>query len=114
MSDCLFCKIINGDIPATRIHEDTKCLAFQDIKPQAPHHILIIPKKHISTVNDIRAEDNELIGHLFQTAKTIAADLGVHDDGYRLVFNCNRQGGQEVYHIHLHLLAGRQMTWPPG
>ena len=114
MKDCLFCRIISGDIPCQKVHEDELCLAIVDIKPQAPQHILIIPKKHIATTNDIAEEDTMLIGHLFQAAKKITAELNLQQDGYRLVFNCNQHGGQEVYHIHLHLLAGRQMTWPPG
>lgn len=114
MENCLFCKIVNGNIPCKKVHEDEKSIAFHDINPQAPHHILIIPKVHIPTTNDINAENAAVVGHLFQVASKLAKELGVNDAGYRLVFNCNKHGGQEVYHIHLHLLAGRQMTWPPG
>lgn len=114
MKDCLFCKISNGDIPATIIHEDELVIAFNDINPKAPHHVLIIPRKHIATINDLTDDDTELAGHMIQTAKKIAAELGIADNGYRLVFNCNSDGGQEVYHIHLHLLGGCKQTWPPG
>ncbi|PIQ43586.1 MAG: histidine triad nucleotide-binding protein [Gammaproteobacteria bacterium CG11_big_fil_rev_8_21_14_0_20_46_22] len=114
MSDCLFCKIIEKTLPATLVHEDEHCLAFRDIHPQAPEHILIIPKKHIATLNDLEDIDQTLVGHLVLTAKNLAKQIGVDHNGYRLNWNCNRHGGQEVYHIHLHLLAGRQMTWPPG
>lgn len=114
MTDCLFCKIIAGEIPADIIYEDDDVLAFNDINPQAPTHALIIPKKHIATINDITTEDLQLVGQLFYAAKSIAADKGFAENGYRLVFNCNKDGGQEVYHIHLHLLAGRAMQWPPG
>ena len=112
--NCLFCKILEQKIPAKIAYEDEQVIAFHDIRPQAPQHILIIPRKHIATINDIEADDQELIGHMIFTAKNIAKELGVAEDGYRLNFNCNANGGQEVYHIHLHLLAGRQMTWPPG
>lgn len=112
--DTIFDKIINKEISADIVFEDDEILAFKDIDPQAPVHILVIPKKKIPTINDIEIEDQKLIGKLVTTAKNIAHDLDVDDDGYRLVFNCNSKGGQEVYHIHLHLLAGRQMKWPPG
>jgi len=114
MSETIFSKIIRREIPADIIHEDDDVLAFRDINPQAPVHILIIPKKPIATLNDIQPEDAPLIGKLFLTARQIAADQGFAENGYRTVFNCNRDGGQEVYHIHLHLLAGRPMNWPPG
>lgn len=114
MSETIFSKIIRKEIPADVVFEDDEVLAFRDINPQAPTHILIIPKKPIPTLNDIEAEDAPLIGRLFLVAKRLAAELGFAEDGYRTVFNCNRQGGQEVYHLHLHLLAGRQMGWPPG
>ena len=114
MTDCLFCKIVAGDIDADIIYKDDKVIAFKDIKPKAPHHILIIPRKHIATINDIPDEDTELVGYLLQTAKKLAKQLGVAESGYRLVFNCNKDGGQEVYHIHLHLLGGRLHKWPPG
>lgn len=112
--DCLFCKIVNKEIDSNIIFEDDKVIAFHDIDPKAPTHILIIPKEHIATGNDLTPEHNELVGHMLQVAKQLAADEGHADDGYRLVMNCNRGGGQAVFHIHLHLLAGRQMQWPPG
>lgn len=112
--DCLFCKIVTGEIPADIVYEDEQVIAFNDINPQAPHHVLIIPRKHIATINDLTDEDTELVGHIFHVAKRIAADLGVAEDGYRCVFNVNSGGGQEVYHIHLHLIAGRALAWPPG
>lgn len=114
MSDCLFCKIVAGDIPADKVYEDQEVLAFRDIKPQAPIHVLVIPKRHIATINDLTSVDAELVGHLYLTAKQIAADLGVAESGYRTVMNCNRDSGQDVFHIHLHVLAGRRMQWPPG
>jgi histidine triad (HIT) family protein len=114
MSDCLFCQIVKGDIPAERVYEDEDIIAFNDISPQAPTHVLIIPKAHIATMNDLTDEHAALYGRLALTAQHIAKDLGLADDGYRVVMNCNKHGGQEVYHIHLHLLAGRQLTWPPG
>lgn len=112
MTDCLFCKMVTGDIKPDTVYEDEQVLAFRDINPQAPVHLLIIPKKHVATLNDL--DDTELAGHMMQTAAKIAKQEGVAEDGYRTVFNCNGHGGQEVYHIHLHLLAGRQMVWPPG
>lgn len=112
--DCIFCKIIQKEIPATIIFDDPELLVIQDIKPQAPSHFLIIPKQHIATINDTATQDQQLLGHLILTAKKIAAIKQLDDFGYRLVFNVNSGGGQDVYHIHLHLLGGRQMTWPPG
>ena len=114
MSDTIFMKIINGEIPATKLYEDEHVLAFEDVNPQAPKHVLVIPKKTIATANDIEPEDAELIGRLFLVAKQVAVDLGVDKDGYRLVMNCNAAGGQTVYHLHLHLMAGRNFSWPPG
>jgi histidine triad (HIT) family protein len=114
MTDCLFCKIISGDIPATILYRDDKVIAFNDINPQAPVHTLIIPLKHISTLNDLQEEDNALTGHMVQTAKKIAAENGIAEDGYRVLMNCNSDGGQTVFHLHLHILGGRQMHWPPG
>lgn len=114
MSDCLFCKIVNGDIPAAKIYEDGDVIGFNDINPQAPHHVLFIPKRHISTINDMQTSDAELVGKLYLAAKQHAAELGIAEEGYRLVMNCNRLAGQTVFHIHLHLLAGRAMNWPPG
>jgi histidine triad (HIT) family protein len=112
--DCLFCKIISGEINSKIIYEDSEVLAFDDIRPQAPCHKLIIPKKHIGSINELTPEDSHLVSHMVLTAKQLAKDLEIDEKGYRLVFNCNPQGGQEVYHIHLHLLGGRQMVWPPG
>jgi histidine triad (HIT) family protein len=114
MSDCLFCKIRDGEIPAKIAFENDDVLAFHDVNGQAPVHILIIPKKHISTINDITGDDELIMGKLFSVAKTIAQQEGVSEDGYRLVINCNERAGQTVFHIHMHLLAGRGLTWPPG
>jgi len=112
--DCLFCKIVKGEIPAGVVFEDSDILAFRDIKPQAPTHILIIPKQHIATINDSQDDHAQLLGSIILRAKKLAAAEGLSEAGYRLVYNINSGGGQEVYHIHLHLLGGRQMTWPPG
>lgn len=112
--DCIFCKIIAKEIPAEIVHENDQLLAFRDINAQAPQHLLIIPKQHIATLNDLSRNDSRLISHMVLTATKLAADLGLAEDGYRLVWNCNEQGGQEVFHIHLHLLGGRNMQWPPG
>jgi histidine triad (HIT) family protein len=114
MNDCLFCKIRDGEIPGDIVYEDDDVLAFNDVNPQAPIHVLIIPRKHIATVNDVEDEDVNIMGKLFSAAKTIASQLGVGDDGYRLVINCNQRAGQVVFHIHMHMLAGRDMGWPPG
>lgn len=112
--DCLFCKIARREVDAEIVYEGTETVAFKDINPQADLHVLIIPKKHIATLNDARAEDVELLGKLFLVAKTIAAEEGYDESGYRLVLNTNRDAGQMVFHIHLHLMAGRSFTWPPG
>ena len=114
MPDCLFCNIANKSIPTAFIYEDEQVLAFNDIDPQAPHHVLIIPRQHISTLNDFKPADTSLAGHLLVVAAQLAKKLGIHDSGYRVLFNCNKEGGQAVYHIHLHLLGGRQLNWPPG
>ncbi len=114
MSDDLFLKIIDREIPADIVFENDRVLAFRDIDPQAPVHILIIPKRRIATVNDLDDDDAGLVGDMVLAARDIARSEGISDDGYRLVFNCNRDGCQSVYHIHLHLLGGRRMTWPPG
>jgi len=114
MSDTIFGKIIDREIPADIVFENERILAFRDINPQAPVHVLVIPKKAIPTSNDIRPEDHELIGELFTVAASVAAEEGIAESGYRTVFNCNADGGQEVYHLHLHLLGGRAMQWPPG
>lgn len=110
----IFTKIINKEIPANIVYEDDEVSAFRDISPQAPEHILVIPKKEIPTVNDIEEADAALVGKLFLTAKKIAKELGFDEKGYRLVMNCNEDGGQTVNHIHMHILAGRQLSWPPG
>lgn len=112
--ECLFCKIVEGTIQSHILYEDDTLLAFDDIRPQAPCHKLIIPKKHIATMNDLTEQDSALIAHMILTAKHLAKKEEISENGYRLLFNCNKQGGQEVYHIHLHLLGGRQMHWPPG
>jgi histidine triad (HIT) family protein len=114
MSDCLFCKIRDGLIPARVVYRDEQCLAFEDINPQAPTHVLFIPTKHIATVNDITAADREAVGHLFTAAAKVARERGHADNGYRVVMNTQRDAGQTVFHIHLHLLAGRPLLWPPG
>ena len=114
MTDCIFCKMANGEIQPDVVLESDDILAFRDLNPQAPVHILIIPKRHISTLNDIEQDDAELIGKLYLTAKQIARNEGLAEPGYRTVMNCNADGGQAVYHIHLHLLGGRSMGWPPG
>lgn len=113
MTDTIFTKIINREIPADIVYEDELCLAFKDVNPQAPVHLLIIPKQPIPTINDIDASDRELVGHLFLTAGNIAKDMGFDEEGYRVVMNCNAAAGQTVYHIHLHLLAGKPLGWPP-
>jgi histidine triad (HIT) family protein len=114
MSDCLFCKIITRDIPASIVYEDDHIVAFDDINPQAPTHVLIIPKRHIATLNDLSQEDDRLVGEMVRGAATIAKERGLATGGFRTVFNTNRGAGQTVFHIHLHLLGGRAMNWPPG
>ena len=114
MSDCLFCKMASGEIQPDTVYEDDDILAFNDINPQAPTHILVIPKRHIATLNDATGADADLLGRLNLVAAGLAREKGFDADGYRVVMNCNAAGGQAVYHIHLHLLGGRQMTWPPG
>ncbi|MCH7898030.1 MAG: histidine triad nucleotide-binding protein [Gammaproteobacteria bacterium] len=113
-TDCLFCKIVAGDIAADIVYESETAIAFRDINSQAPTHVLIVPRQHIATINDIEDEHQALIGSLFAAAKSIAAKEGFADDGYRVVMNCNEAAGQTVFHIHLHLLGGRTLTWPPG
>tara|TARA_B100001750_G_C15231258_1_gene458238 strand:+ start:184 stop:525 length:342 start_codon:yes stop_codon:yes gene_type:complete len=110
----IFTKIINKEIPADIVHEDDISIAFKDINSKAPIHLLIIPKKEIKTVNDIDNSDKEIIGHLFIVAKKIAKKLKIDQDGYRIVFNCNKNAGQTVFHLHMHLLGGRMLSWPPG
>ena len=112
--DCLFCKILSGEIPAELVYESDTAVAFRDINPQAPTHVLVIPRRHISTINDIGEDDQAMIGSLFTAAKKIAEQEGIAEDGYRAVMNCNEGAGQSVFHIHLHVLGGRPMGWPPG
>jgi histidine triad (HIT) family protein len=111
---CLFCKIIAGEIPSTKLFEDDQMVAFGDIAPQAPLHVLILPRKHIATLNDLDAGDDALVGAMTRRAAVIAKEKGYDASGYRTVFNCNADAGQAVFHIHLHLLAGRALAWPPG
>ena len=112
--NCVFCKLAKGEINSDIIYKDDEVIAFRDIHPQAPHHILVIPRRHIATLNDANPEDANLMGKLTLTAQQVAKELGVAEDGYRLVMNCNGHGGQTVFHIHLHMLAGRSLHWPPG
>ena len=112
--ECIFCKIAAGDIDADIIYQTDHVMGFRDVNPQAPTHVLIIPRHHIATINDITESDADLIGRLFVAAKEIAAVEGFSEPGYRVVMNCNAGAGQSVFHVHLHLLAGRQLTWPPG
>ena len=114
MSDCLFCKIIAGEIPSKKVFENKDFLAFEDINPQAPVHILFISNKHIETLNDISDGDAALLGSMLVKIKSLAGEQGISEDGYRLVINCNKNAGQEVFHLHVHLLGGRKFTWPPG
>ncbi len=114
MPDCIFCKIAAGEIPSTKVYEDEKILAFRDIEPQAPEHIIIIPKEHISSANDITAQNSAIVAKVFEVAAKIAKDLGFAEKGFRIVNNCGDDGGQTVGHIHFHLLAGRNLGWPPG
>ncbi len=111
--DCIFCKIANGDIPASKVYEDDKILAFKDLEPQAPVHILIIPKEHIKWALDINEENSAVIAHIFSKIPLIAKEQGL-TDGFRIVNNCGEEAGQSVHHIHFHLLGGRDFTWPPG
>ena len=114
MSQCLFCRIAAGEIPAKVLYSDADVIAFQDINPQAPLHALVIPRKHIATINDLQPEDAALVGKLFLAAKQVAKEAGYAEDGYRVVMNCGLDAGQTVFHIHLHILAGRALSWPPG
>lgn len=114
MTDCLFCKIIAGEIKAATVHQDNELVAINDINPQAPLHVLIMPRQHIATINDLTPANDSLVGSMFRLAATLAKQRGYAERGYRTVFNCNREAGQSVFHIHLHLLAGRPMMWPPG
>lgn len=111
---CLFCQVVSGEVKANVVYEDPELLVFQDINPQAPTHLLIIPKQHIATINDADSKDEQLLGRMLLTARQMAKTQGIADKGYRLLFNVNSEGGQVIYHIHLHLIGGRQMHWPPG
>lgn len=114
MADCLFCKMVAGDIAPETVFEDDDVLAFRDINPQAPTHVLVVPKRHISTINDLSPDDVGLVGKLYLAAQQVAAQDGIAEEGYRTVMNCNAGAGQSVFHIHLHVLGGRPMRWPPG
>ena len=114
MADCLFCRIIKREIPGSIVYEDDRLIAFNDINPQAPTHVLIVPKRHIATLNELAEGDDQIVGELVRRAAAIAAERGIAAGGYRTVFNTNRDAGQTVFHIHLHLLGGRPMLWPPG
>lgn len=112
--NCPFCQIAAGILPAKIFYQDEKVVAFDDLYPKAPQHKLIIPRKHIATLNDLTEADGDLVGHMFLVAKNIASDLGIAENGYRTIINCNAGAGQTVFHLHLHLLGGRTMKWPPG
>lgn len=112
--DCLFCRIAAGRIPATKVFENDRLVAFNDISPAAPLHVLIVPREHIPTLNDLEARHDDLVGEMVRTAAKLAADGGYADRGFRTVFNCNAEAGQSVFHVHLHVLAGRGLAWPPG
>ena len=112
--NCIFCKIVEGTIPASKIYEDESCIAFNDLSPQAPTHLLVIPKKHVDSLDKASAEDNALLGHLLLTAAEISREQGFASNGYRVVINTNSDGGQTVFHLHVHLLAGRPFVFPPG
>ena len=114
MADCLFCKIVAGEIPATFVYQDEHLIAFKDINPQAPLHVLVVPRRHIATLNDLTAGDNQIVGEVIRRGAKLAREHGYGDRGYRTVFNCNADAGQTVFHIHLHVLGGRSFTWPPG
>lgn len=114
MSDCIFCKIINKEVPSNIVYEDDLVVAFRDINPQAPVHILIVPKEHIPTLLDLNENNKHVVSHAYMVAKELAKKEGIDEKGYRIVSNCGNDGGQTVYHIHFHLLGGRFMTWPPG
>ena len=114
MADCLFCKIVAGQIPSTPVYQDERLFAFRDINPQAPFHALIVPRRHIATLNDVTTADQDLLGEMLRRAAALAAEHGYAERGYRTVFNCNGDAGQTIFHLHLHLLAGRGLGWPPG
>jgi histidine triad (HIT) family protein len=114
VADCLFCKVVAGQVPATVVFQNDRVVAFKDITPRAPMHLLIVPRRHIASLNDLAADDDALVGEMVRTAAALAKEHGLADRGFRTVFNCNADAGQTVFHIHLHLLGGRPMTWPPG
>ena len=116
MPDCVFCRIVSGEIPASIVYEDSDVVAFDDVNPQAPTHVLVVPRRHVARISDFGdgAEEARLIGRLHQAANTVAARRGIVEQGYRLVINCNEGAGQSVWHVHLHLLGGRAFGWPPG
>lgn len=114
MSDCLFCKMVSGTIPVKKLHDDAQCIAIRDINPQAPTHLLVLPKKHIATMNDVAETDESLAGHLLRVGAQLAKSEGIAESGFRLVFNTNGDAGQTVFHIHLHVVGGRELGWPPG
>lgn len=114
MENCIFCKMVSGEIEPDVVYEDDDVLAFRDLNPQAPTHVLVIPKRHISTINDLEDVDAGLVGQLYLAAKEVARNDGISERGYRTVMNCNAGAGQSVFHVHLHVLGGRAMTWPPG
>lgn len=114
MSDCLFCKILDGEIPCDKVFENDHVIAFRDVNPQAPTHVLVIPRKHISTINDLTSDDKNIVGEMMLAAQEVAKQEGIEESGYRLIMNCNEGAGQTVFHIHLHILGGRRMNWPPG
>jgi histidine triad (HIT) family protein len=111
---CLFCKIVAGEIPSAKVYEDAELVAFDDINPQAPTHVLIVPRRHVATLNDVAASEDVLVGSMVRRAAAIAKERGIAEGGYRTVFNCNAAAGQTVFHIHLHLIGGRALGWPPG
>lgn len=114
MTDCIFCKMASGEIQPDVVYEDDQVLAFKDISPQAPVHVLIVPRQHIASINELQAEHGAVVGRMFLAAAEVAKRLDIADSGYRTVMNCNSDGGQTVYHLHLHVLGGRRMNWPPG
>jgi histidine triad (HIT) family protein len=114
MTHCIFCRIASGEIPANVVYEDEHVVAFRDLNPQAPTHVLVVPRRHIATLNDVGEADAELIGRMYLAAQAVAARDGIAEPGYRTVFNCNAEAGQTVFHLHLHVLGGRVMEWPPG
>lgn len=114
MSDCLFCKFVSGELQADVVFDDDDVMAFRDINPQAPMHVLVVPKQHVATINELTDKNAELVGRMYLAAKQVATEAGYAESGYRTVMNCNADAGQTVFHIHLHVLAGRELGWPPG